>query len=95
LKVVNIRKESYDIYIGRGSIFGNPFAIGEDGNRKEVLEKYEFYVRNKIKNDTEFREELMKLDGKTLGCFCKPLDCHGDILIKLIEELKGDKNEQC
>ena len=44
-KVVNKYKESYDVYIGRGSIWGNPFIIGKDGDRDEVIKKYEDYIK--------------------------------------------------
>ncbi len=37
--IINLKKEKYDVYIGRGSKWGNPFHIGKDGNRKEVIDK--------------------------------------------------------
>ncbi len=79
-KVVNLKKEPYDIYIGRGSKWGNPFKIGQDGNREEVILKYLNYILNK----PELIKDLDELEGKRLGCFCKPLPCHGDILIILL-----------
>ena len=44
MKVVNLRNEKYDVYIGRGSPFGNPFKIGIDGTRLEVIEKYKHHL---------------------------------------------------
>lgn len=83
-KVVHCKKEPYDIYIGRPSKWGNPFKIGVDGTRDEVLEKYKIYM---LQNQY-LKEDLKELVGKTLGCWCKPkYRCHGDILIELIEEL--------
>jgi len=81
IKVVHCKKERYDVYIGRPSKWGNPFSIGKDGTRKEVIEKYEKYLLNneKLMND------LHELEGKVLGCWCKPKACHGDVLVKLIE----------
>lgn len=79
-KVVNKYKEPYDIYIGRGSKWGNPFEIGKDGTREEVIEKYRLYILNK----PELLNSLPELKGKTLGCFCKPKPCHGDVLIELL-----------
>lgn len=81
-KVVNKYKQPYDIYIGRGSKWGNPFIIGQDGNREEVINKYEQYLLN----NPELLERLYELKGKTLGCFCKPKPCHGDVLIKYIRK---------
>ena len=43
-KVVNKYKHVYDVYIGRGSKWGNPFVIGKDGTREEVINKYEEYL---------------------------------------------------
>jgi hypothetical protein len=86
--VVNIRHRAYcDYYIGRPSIFGNPFHIGADGTRDEVIAKYEVYARDRLKHDPLFRAEVRNLYGKTLGCYCAPLRCHGHVLAKLTEEL--------
>jgi hypothetical protein len=38
--VVHYKKDAYDIYVGRPSKFGNPFVIGKDGTRQEVVNKY-------------------------------------------------------
>ena len=84
-KVVNIRRQKYDVYIGRGSKWGNPFVIGQDGNRDEVIAKYEEYIKAK----PELLKCLGELKGRTLGCYCKPLPCHGDVLVKLVEQLKS------
>lgn len=80
-KVVNKKTSSFDVYIGRGSKWGNPFRMKSENQRGEVIEKYEEYARQKFSKD-----ELAVLVGKRLGCFCKPRKCHGDILVKLIEE---------
>jgi hypothetical protein len=69
------------VYIGRPSKWGNPFSIGKDGTRDEVIAKYLEYVLN---ND-ELMAELPELKGKRLGCWCAPLACHGDILAELAE----------
>lgn len=81
-KVVNRYFSKYDVYIGRGTKWGNPFVIGKDGDRKEVMRLYEIYARN----NPEIMESLHELKGKVLGCSCKPKECHGDILVKLIEK---------
>ena len=81
--VVNKYKEPYEVYIGRGSKWGNPFVIGKDGNRDDVCDKYEAYI---LSNQT-LLDALPELKGKKLGCFCKPQRCHGDILAKLADEL--------
>jgi uncharacterized protein YebE (UPF0316 family) len=83
-KVVNCNTESYDVYIGRPSKWGNPFKIGKDGSRKEVIEKYRDYI---LKND-ELLKSLDELEDKTLGCWCKPKACHGDVLVELVKKRK-------
>lgn len=92
-------KDANNVYIGRkgivfidkkrfpqqDSIWANPFKKDRDGTLDEILEKYEIYIRKKI-NDENLKDELMKLKGKNLGCWCKPNKCHGDILLKLIND---------
>ena len=80
-RIVHCKKESYDIYIGRPSKWGNPFQIGKDGTQEEVIEKF----RNWIITQPNLLKDLHELKGKTLGCWCKPKKCHGDILVELIE----------
>lgn len=82
--VVHCKKSPYDVYIGRPSKWGNPFSIGKDGNRKQVIEKY----RGWILDQPELIESLHELDGKVLGCWCHPNPCHGDVLVNLIERKK-------
>lgn len=86
-KVVNVKEEPYNIYIGRGSKWGNPFIIGKDGNRDEVIKKYHMWV---IKQP-DLMSSLHELDDKILGCWCKPKVCHGDVLVYLIENEKEKK----
>ena len=79
MKVVHCKKEKYDVYIGRPSKWGNPFEIGVHGNREEVIQMYKDWI---IKQP-ELLMQLNELKGKTLGCWCKPYACHGDVLIEL------------
>lgn len=84
-KVVNKSKDRYDVYIGRGSPFGNPYVIGRDGTRDEVIEKYKAYFLDRIENDESFRRQVESLKCKVLGCHCKPKRCHGDIIKDYLE----------
>ncbi len=79
-KVAHIN-QAYEVYIGRPTKWGNPFVIGVDGSRDEVIAKYRAWIKKRplLIND------LCELKGKVLGCFCKPLACHGDVLVELIE----------
>lgn len=78
--VVHCKKDPYDVYIGRPSKWGNPFAIGKDGTREEVIEKYREWL---MKNWVDAFLDVAELRGKILGCWCAPLPCHGDILAEL------------
>ena len=80
-KVVHCKKALYDVYIGRPSKWGNPFRIGKDGNREQVINKY----REWIKGQPILLSSLLELKDKVLGCWCTPLACHGDVLIELLE----------
>lgn len=83
-RVVNKYKESYDIYIGRGSVWGNPYKIGVDGTREEVISMYRLFLWRQIKSNKITQEQLLGLDGKVLGCFCKPSACHGDVIVNAV-----------
>ena len=82
-RVVHCKKEPYDVYIGRGSKWGNPFRIGIDGTREEVIVKYCDYLVNR----DDLIAALPEIKGKTIGFFCSPLPCHGDILAELADTL--------
>ena len=71
------------------SIWHNPYKINDNLTRDQVIDKYELYIRDKLESDSNLVKELLKLEGKNLGCWCKPSKCHGDIIIKLIEEYKN------
>lgn len=78
-RVVNLHRQQHEVYVGRPSMFGNPFH-SKAGDRMGALVRYEDYFLDRIKNDPEFREAAEELKGKILGCHCKPKPCHGDII---------------
>lgn len=67
------------VYIGRGSPLGNPYVIGKDGTREEVIERYGKYLKKKlIARDPAIEKALRSLNKDSrLLCFCNPLPCHG------------------
>lgn len=84
-----------DLYIGRrcnfggwdlpASVFANPYKmhmVSDAPERRRVIEEYEQYVRN----NPDLMELIPHLAGKTLGCWCSPAPCHGDVLVKLFVE---------
>ena len=87
MKVVHCKKQTYDVYIGRPSKWGNPYEIGKDGTRSEVIVKYKEYLLS----NQELMRDLHELRGKTLGCWCKPAPCHGDVLVDMCRSLFTSK----
>ncbi len=71
------------VYIGRPSAYGNPFEIGRDGTREEVIETYRDYVENYPELKAFIEQNLR---GKDLVCFCAPKACHGDILLEIANQ---------
>lgn len=72
-----------DVYIGRGSKWGNPFIIGTHGSRSEVVRKYAEMLCERV----DLLESLGELKDKNLVCYCAPQSCHGHILKELVDAL--------
>lgn len=79
------------IYVARPSLFGNPFEIGKDGTRSEVIQKYEEYFVQRLETDEHFKIDFLKLVSKAekedicLVCWCCPKSCHAEIIKKYID----------
>ena len=74
------------VYVGRPSKWGNPYKIGRDGSRTEVIELYRHYLAQR--NLIHTKLDLSELSGKDLACWCAPLPCHADVLLELANEIK-------
>jgi len=74
------------IYIGRPSIYGNPFVMSCEEDRDRVIAEFEMYARDRASHDPVFRAALASLRGKHLLCWCAPKRCHGDVLEGLAQE---------
>jgi Domain of unknown function (DUF4326) len=81
--VVHCKRNAYDVYIGRPSVWGNPYVIGRDGTRREVIAKYNVWIRSQPALVARAKSELK---DKILGCWCSPAPCHGDVLIAITKE---------
>lgn len=89
-KVVNRDRDAFDTYIGRGTTWGNPFRVGtQEGtfSRDEAILRYRTHFKENILSDPHTHRKLLALRGYRLGCHCKPLDCHGDILSEYLNAL--------
>jgi hypothetical protein len=99
-RVVHCRKEDYDVYIGRGkgSKWGNPFTHIQDKttlaeciveSRSQAISAYRKWITEG--DGQHLLNDLHELEDKTLGCWCKPKSCHGDVLVELINNKKYKK----
>lgn len=78
------------VYVGRPSPLGNPWAIGRDGTREEVIANYKDWLHHTMEyapQDNVVRKEMYRLwdmaianEGLVIVCWCKPQDCHGDVI---------------
>lgn len=83
--VVHKKDDRHAHYIGRAysfmpqSIYHNPFHLGRDGDRDEVLLKFAVYWY--AEEQRKLREQARKeLPYRVISCWCKPKACHGDII---------------
>lgn len=88
-RVVHMKRETFDVYVGRPSKWGNPFSFKEGttaefvvATRDEAVDRYAEW----IKTQPHLMEALPELRGKTLGCWCAPRRCHADVLLALANE---------
>jgi hypothetical protein len=90
-RVVNVRHEQADVYIGRGSRWGNPFShrpsnvegVTSVATREEAIARFRELLWERIERKGEqLVDALAQLQGKALGCYCSPEPCHGDVLVR-------------
>ncbi len=94
-----------NVYIGRPGVvfvdgeryppassctFANPFKIADGTTRDDAVSKYRAYALQRMRSDADFRAKVFALRGKTLGCWCAPEACHGDVLVELSKMKEGD-----
>lgn len=97
-RIVNKKlTDKYDLYIGRGTLWGNPFAISreEDGpDRADVIAQYRKYFAEKLETDSSFKRGVLGLRGMRLACHCKPDACHGDVIAEYLDGPESLNDEQ-
>jgi len=82
-RVLNKRTDTCSpnsVYVGRPTKWGNPYIIGEDGNREEVVMKFKTYMQGRFDLQEAAKKELK---GKDLICWCAPQACHASVLIEI------------
>jgi hypothetical protein len=77
------------VVIDRTTKFGNPYKIAGSITRDVSLTLYRRHFLEKIKDHKQFKMEVLALAGSRLGCWCKPLACHGDIIAELLNRIFG------
>lgn len=91
--VVNKHREGFDVYIGRGSEWGNPHHV-DDVGREQAIELYRQDLWARIRDEGyPLINRLAQLRGRRLGCYCAPKPCHGDVLVEAAE-WAARENEQ-
>lgn len=93
-RAVNLRREEFDVYVGRRGhgflgYFGNPFGRA-GAPRGEALRLFVPWFGRKVLEDVEFLVRVLELRGLRLGCFCRPLPCHGQVYVDFIEAFPQD-----
>ena len=91
-------------YVGRpmsglkGSVLGNKYRIGPDGDRKTVIRKYLRWIRREYRERKEVYRELHRLaelarrGDLILACWCYPLACHAMIIAYILREMLRPKH---
>lgn len=86
-----LRLGASEVYIGRPSIFGNPFKLTAGESRDDVLTKYAEYFTRRMREDTTFATAINGLKGKRLFCWCKAhQSCHADVIIHFLDSEDGE-----
>ena len=86
-RVLNKYKDAIPVdavYIGRPSPWGNPFVVNQPQGRQIAIKRFREYADFMVSNNPDWLEPLR---GKDLVCYCKPLECHGDVLMEMLERV--------
>lgn len=93
------RGDDFDLYIGRGTPWGNPYAVGKlegQHEREEAIELYRRHFQDDLLKDQSLRRGIIGMRGLRIACHCKPLACHGDVIAEYLNSLDpyevGDSN---
>lgn len=92
--VVNRHKEPFQVDVGRGSRWGNPWSHESKSRakfivstREEAIENYRYWILG----NPELLADLGELKGKILGCYCLPKSCHAEVLAELADNFDETK----
>jgi hypothetical protein len=105
--VVHCKKDEYDVYIGRGNDktamhdnpigtkgwLGNPYTLLHH-DRDESIRMFTEDFLQRIRHDADFADAVASISGETLGCWCSPKPCHGEVIAQvadLLQEMQTDE----
>ncbi len=83
--------------IDRRTEFGNPFVLGRDGTRREVIAAFEAAERARLADPVggaARQAKVRAMHGRRLFCWCAPQACHGDVYARLAAELVQAEPEE-
>jgi hypothetical protein len=88
-------------YVGRPGALGNPFVVGRDGSREEVIAKYRRWLWARLQQHGSRQElELRQLLERALAgelellCWCHPLPCHAEVIKGAILWMARENNQR-
>lgn len=88
--VVHCKKSPYNVYVGRPTIWGNPYSHKSGTAAKFRVKTRDIAItlyEEWFMSQPELVEKAkIELRGKILSCWCAPLDCHAEILAKVANE---------
>jgi len=100
VNVSEVPESEVDVYVGRGrgqkhmlnteprtrGWLGNPYRLEEHGTRDEVVVQFAVAFARKMLANDDFEEAVNTLEGQTLGCWCAPKACHGDVIATYLND---------
>lgn len=90
------RKAMGEVPIGKRGWLGNPYTLEDADSRAACIEAFKADFIARLKQDTEFRDAVVDLSGKTLGCFCQTIDeegpaCHAEVIAEHADRLASEE----
>ena len=105
--VVNIKNSRFDVYggrkngahmlntrVGEAGWLGNPHVMKGEEEREKVCALFKRDFWKKLNEDAAFLSAVLELEGKVLGCYCKPAACHLDVVARFLEWVKTEDGKQ-
>ena len=94
LRDISLSERQVVTRVDRTTVFGNPYIIGPDGDRIEVIETYKLNFYESISLNPMFKDKILTLMGKKLYCWCDPEPCHAHTIADYLNSLADEHNAQ-